>query len=80
MSYETANRLACIILLPLVAIVVLGLPVAIYHGLTTGDWTWLIPWGIVLVVLLGLTARRPDPSEYDGFEQDGDDGSRHDST
>jgi hypothetical protein len=35
---------------------VVGLPVAIYHGITTGDWLWLLIWGIG--VLLWIIADR----------------------
>ena len=32
-----------------------GLPIAIYHGLTTEDWVWLLAWliGLAVIWLLG---------------------------
>ena len=29
---------------------VVGLPIAIFHGATSGDWTWLLVWAGVATV------------------------------
>jgi hypothetical protein len=43
--------LGCLIGVPLATVMVLGPPIAIFHGVTTGDWTWLIPSGIAAITL-----------------------------
>jgi hypothetical protein len=25
-------------------VLLIGLPVAVFHGVTSGDWTWLLAW------------------------------------
>jgi hypothetical protein len=30
--------------------IVVGLPVALFHGATSGDWTWLLIWAVVATV------------------------------
>jgi hypothetical protein len=32
-------------------VVIIGVPVAVYHGLTTGDWVWLLAVGVFTAVL-----------------------------
>ena len=37
-------------------VIFVGLPIAIYVGITSGDWTWLVVWAalaVVAIVLLG---------------------------
>ena len=31
---------------------ILGIPIAIYHGVTTSDWTWLAAVGVFTAVLV----------------------------
>jgi hypothetical protein len=32
-------------------VVILGVPIGLYHGVTTGDWTWLAAVGVLAIVL-----------------------------
>ncbi len=32
-------------------VVILGVPIGLYHGLTTGDWTWLTAVGVLAILL-----------------------------
>ena len=44
----------CLLAYAMIAVVILGLPVALIYGLLSGDWRLLIPWAIIVVIVFIL--------------------------
>jgi hypothetical protein len=60
-AQTTLAVVGCLVVLPLVIAVTIGLPIVIFHGLTSGDWGWAILWaiGAAVAVVLGKLGMIP---------------------